>query len=113
MDILKDKNVLITGSSSGIGKAIALLFASEGANVILCSNKSVSDGESVLSEVISMGSRATYYSADLQSEDEIKDLFKKIEDKYASIDILNEKVAKDLLIKEGKSRDIVYKLQER
>ena len=88
MDILKDKNVLITGSSSGIGKAIALLFASEGANVILCSNKSVSDGESVLSEVISMGSRATYYSADLQSEDEIKDLFKKIEDKYASIDIL-------------------------
>lgn len=88
MDILKDKNVLITGSSSGIGKAIALLFASEGANIILCSNKSVSDGESVLSEVISMGSRATYYSADLQSEDEIKDLFKKIEDKYASIDIL-------------------------
>ena len=45
MDILKDKNVLITGSSSGIGKAIALLFASEGANIILCSNKSVSDGE--------------------------------------------------------------------
>ncbi len=33
--------------------------------------------------------------------------------KNASIDILNEMVAKDLLIKEGKSRDIVYKLQER
>lgn len=37
--ILQGKVAVITGSSSGIGKAIALLFAQEGANVILCSNR--------------------------------------------------------------------------
>lgn len=88
MNSLKDKNVLVTGSSSGIGKAIAILFAQEGANVILCSNKSVREGEKVLSEIISMGSNASYYSVDLQKESEIKILFDKIKQRYGTLDVL-------------------------
>lgn len=88
MEKLVGKNVLITGSSSGIGKAIALLFADEGANVILCSNKSTSKGKEVLSEVKTKGSLAEYYSADLRKEEDIKKLFVQIEEKYDYLDIL-------------------------
>lgn len=57
---LKDKIALITGSSSGIGKEIALLFAKEGANVIICSNTSIEEGKKVLQEVKEKGSDAIY-----------------------------------------------------
>ena len=88
MGKLTGKNVLITGSSSGIGKAIALLFADEGANVILCSNRSTSKGNEVLSEIKAKGSIAEYYSADLRKEENIKELFAQIEKKYGHLDVL-------------------------
>lgn len=88
MEKLAGKNVLITGSSSGIGKAVALLFADEGANVILCSNKSTAKGNEVLFNVKEKGSRAEYYSADLRKENDIKTLFAQIEEKYGYLDVL-------------------------
>lgn len=88
MKKLAGKNALITGSSSGIGKAIAYLFAQEGANVILCSNKSTEAGSKVLSSIQQMGSDAEYYSADLRTEKDIKALFAKIEKRYGHLDVL-------------------------
>lgn len=88
MKKLDGKNILITGSSSGIGKAIALLFAKEGANIILCSNQSSKEGYQVLSEVKAIGSNAAYYSADLKKEVEIKNLFEKVEKQYGYLDVL-------------------------
>ena len=85
---LKDKIALITGSSSGIGKEIALLFAKEGANVIICSNTSIEEGKKVLQEVKEKGSDAIYVQADLTKETNIKNMFNKIKDKYGKIDIL-------------------------
>ena len=85
---LKNKVALITGSSSGIGKAIALLFAEEGANVIICSNTSNEEGNNVLKEVIKKGSNAIYIQADLTKESDIKSLFSKIKEKYGKLDIL-------------------------
>lgn len=85
---LKDKVALITGSSSGIGKAIALLFAEEGANVIICSNTSSDEGNKVLEEVKGKGSDAIYIKADLTKENDIKNMFDKIKEKYGKLDIL-------------------------
>ena len=85
---LKNKVALITGSSSGIGKAIALLFAEEGADVIICSNTSNEEGNNVLKEVIKKGSNAIYIQADLTKESDIKSLFSKIKEKYGKLDIL-------------------------
>lgn len=70
--ILQNKVAVITGSSSGIGKAIALLFAQEGASVVLCSNSSVNEGNVVLSEVKQFGNDCKYYSVDLRHEENKK-----------------------------------------
>lgn len=88
MDKLKGKNVLITGSSSGIGKAIAILFAEEGANTIICSNKSTEKGYQLLSDLKAKGVNAEYFSADLSRETDIKKLFEQIEMQYGYLDIL-------------------------
>lgn len=85
---LKNKVALITGSSSGIGKAIALLFAEEGADVIISSNMSSEDGNKVLQKVKEKGSDAIYIQADLTKEANIKNMFKQIKQKYGKLDIL-------------------------
>lgn len=85
---LKNRVALITGSSSGIGKAVALLFAKEGANVIICSNTSKEEGLKTLAEAQKLGSDAIYVQADLTKEEDIKNLFNEIKNKYNKLDIL-------------------------
>lgn len=53
---LKNKVALITGSSKGIGKAIALLFAKEGAKIIVNYNKSEKEAEEVAEKVLFLAS---------------------------------------------------------
>lgn len=88
MKTLEGKKALITGSSSGIGKAIALLFAKEGADVIICSNTSTEKGMQVVNEIVKSGSNAYYYNVDLQKESDIKELFKFVSEKFGCLDIL-------------------------
>ncbi len=85
---LKGKVALVTGSSTGIGKAVAMLFAKEGANVIICSNTSSEEGNVVLKEIKETGSDAIYIQADLTKEIDIKNMFNKIKEKYGKLDIL-------------------------
>jgi 3-oxoacyl-[acyl-carrier protein] reductase len=100
----KDKVVLITGASRGIGKATALAFAKEGASVII--DYFVSDVEpeadlnakKVVESIEKMGSMAMAIEADVSNEDQIKILVGKIINTYGKIDILvnNAGIAIDL-----------------
>lgn len=86
---LNGKVALVTGSSSGIGKAIALKFAEEGADVIVTSSaKSANDGEHVAQLAQEMGTNSVYIQADLCNENEIELMFNEIEKKYGKLDIL-------------------------
>lgn len=86
---LKGKVVLVTGSSSGIGKAIALRFAKEGADVVVASSeKSAEKGEKVAQLAREMGTNSIYIQTDLSSESEIDMMFDKIENEYGKLDIL-------------------------
>jgi short-subunit dehydrogenase len=62
MKILKDKNVVITGAASGIGRSAALAFAREGANIILADLNPASDVEQ---EVKAVGVKAVTFTLDV------------------------------------------------
>lgn len=88
MDKLSGKIAVVTGSSSGIGREIALGFAHEGATIIVTSCSSVSAGEEVVRQINEFGGNAKYYQADLCNRAEVTNLFNKIGTDFGHIDIL-------------------------
>jgi 3-oxoacyl-[acyl-carrier protein] reductase len=87
MNKLFNKIALVTGSSRGIGAAIARKFAQEGAMVIV-HGRDVEALRAVQSEIEQAGGRAIYVSADITSFAEIESMRKQIEEQFGSIDIL-------------------------
>jgi NAD(P)-dependent dehydrogenase (short-subunit alcohol dehydrogenase family) len=86
MKSFEKKTVLITGGTSGIGKATALAFAKEGANVVL-SGRRVTEGEQVAQEITSTGGRALFVQADVAREDDIIALVGKTTETFGGLDI--------------------------
>lgn len=86
---LNGKIALVTGSSSGIGRAVALKFAEEGADVIVTSTKKTSDAAmDVVRQAESFGVRSVFIPADFRNESDIVNLFSEIKDQFSSLDIL-------------------------
>jgi glucose 1-dehydrogenase len=74
MQGIRGKNVLITGSSSGIGQAIAIRFAQEGANVAVNYRKSAAEAERTYAQVQAAGAQGSKHAliqADVASEDDV------------------------------------------
>jgi NAD(P)-dependent dehydrogenase (short-subunit alcohol dehydrogenase family) len=86
MKSFENKTVLITGGTSGIGKATALAFAKEGANVVV-SGRRVAEGEQVAQEITSTGGRALFVQADVAREDDIIALVGKTTETFGGLDI--------------------------
>ena len=86
---LKDKSILITGSSRGIGKSIAHQCALHGANVIISSRK-LSACESTAEEINnSIGKKVAFpIAANISDEDQLKELVNLTKEKIGSIDTL-------------------------
>jgi NAD(P)-dependent dehydrogenase (short-subunit alcohol dehydrogenase family) len=86
--ILKDKVVLVTGSSSGIGQAVAIRFAEEGAKVVINYNKNKQGGEETRAKLTSMNKDCLVVQADVSKEADVKRLFKTVVDEYGTVDVL-------------------------
>lgn len=84
---LEDKVAIVTGSSSGIGKGIAKMFANEGAKVVLSSND-LEGLKKVSSEIKNEGGDSIFIEADMRSEEQIKRMVEEAYDTYGKIDIL-------------------------
>lgn len=85
---LKDKVAIITGGDSGIGKAVAVHFAREGANVVIVYRQQVEDAEETKSLVEEKGRKALLIQADVSVEDNCIDIVERTMADFARIDIL-------------------------
>jgi len=85
---LAEKNVLITGSSKGIGKAIALAFAKQGANVFINYIGDDQEAEEVRAQAEKLGVRAYKYRADVSDSHQVQDMFRYMDKHLGQIDIL-------------------------
>lgn len=85
---LKDKVALITGSSRGIGRATALLFAREGAKVIVNYSKSRKEANAVVNEIRGPGSDAIAVKCNISDEKEVKEMMAESISRFGRIDIL-------------------------
>jgi len=84
---LKDKKILITGASSGIGQAIAISCAQRGAHVLINYRKNLKGAEQTLKEVEKY-SKGFIFQADLTDEKQIGQMFTEISRKVGNIDVL-------------------------
>ncbi len=99
--MLKAKVSVVTGSSRGIGRAVAVKLASLGSDVaVVYHGNSAKAEETVRSIIENYGVKAIAYKADVSSYDETKELVKKIKEDFSRIDILvnNAGIVKDGLI---------------
>lgn len=84
---LKNKMALITGAGSGIGKETALLFAKEGAHVIVADNNEESGNATIL-EIKENKGEASFIKVDVTDEDNVAEMAEIIKKEYKSLDIL-------------------------
>jgi len=85
---LKDKVALVTGSSSGIGEAVALLLAKNHVKVVINSRKSTENGKKVVDKIEKLNGSAIFVKADLTAEKDVEFLFSEIYKVHKTVDIL-------------------------
>jgi len=85
---LKDKVALVTGSSRGVGKAIALAFAKEGAKVMVNYTSNEKAANEVLETIQKMGGQARMFKADVAKKAEAQALVQATVDAFGGLDIL-------------------------
>lgn len=119
----KNKTVIITGASRGIGKAIGLRLAKEGANIVIAS-KSVEENPklggtifSAAAEMEAAGGKALAVQCDIRYEEQVQQVIEKTVEKFGGIDILiNNASAINLTtteLTEPKRFDLMYDINVR
>ena len=100
MELLKGKTALITGAARGIGKAIALKFAAEGANVAFTDLVIDENGKQTEEEIAAFGVKAKGYASNAADFAQTEEVVKQIHADFGRIDILvnNAGITKDGLM---------------
>src|SRR3989344_660234 len=95
----KNKVVVVTGSTRGIGREIAHAFAREGAVAIILGRAAAAAAE-VRDELVNKGLKAESFGCDVTNPENVLEIVNKILDKYKAIDILvnNAGITKDNLL---------------
>src|SRR5688572_30704194 len=83
--VFLNRVVLITGGSSGIGRAAALRFAEQGAKVVIAGRR-VAQGEAVQGELEALGAEAHFMSIDVSQPDQVQRLLDRTIDRFGRLD---------------------------
>jgi NAD(P)-dependent dehydrogenase (short-subunit alcohol dehydrogenase family) len=84
---LTGKTAVITGAGSGIGRATAILFADEGAKVVVV-DIDPSSGEETTRQIKHRQGEAIFIKTDVTNEDQIRSMFSEVEKTYGGVDVL-------------------------
>ena len=100
MNRLADQTAIVTGGSRGIGEAIALRLAREGANVAVCASRSVESAEKVAQKIRDLGCEAIAQKTDVSNSEDVDTLVKTVLDTWGKVDILvnNAGITRDNLL---------------
>ncbi|MBL6874643.1 MAG: 3-oxoacyl-[acyl-carrier-protein] reductase [Flavobacteriales bacterium] len=100
MNLLKNKSVIITGGSRGIGKAIAKKFAQNGANLAITCIKITDEALELVKNIESLGVKAKVYESDASDFESAIKLAENVFNDFGSIDVLvnNAGITKDNLL---------------
>ena len=104
--VLKDKTAIVTGASRGIGKAIALALAENGADVAVI-DLNLEQADEVAAEIKQMGRRAVALAGNVADADSVEDFVTKAAQELGRIDILvnNAGITRDTLLVRMKEDD--------
>lgn len=97
--LLEDKVAIVTGAAQGIGKAIALALAQEGANIVIV-DINLEGAKATAREIESLGRETLVFEVDVSKADQVNEMVKKVLDSFKRIDILinNAGITRDALI---------------
>jgi len=97
LPLLKGQKALVTGASSGIGKAIAIALGHAGADVVVNYSSAEDAATEVAEQAAACGSRTLVFKADVSKEDQVMAMFQAMREEFGAIDILvnNAGVQKD------------------
>jgi len=100
MKALQEQVAIVTGASRGIGRAVALALAAEGANVVVNYAKSQEAAEQVVAEIRDMGSNGLALQGDVSKPNQVEALFKAVLEKWQRVDVLvnNAGITRDTLL---------------
>ena len=100
MELVKGKNVLITGASRGIGKGIAQAFAQQGANVAFTYSSSAGPAQELEKELTALGVKAKAYQSNAADFESAQQLASAVLNEFGTIDVLinNAGITKDNLL---------------
>jgi len=86
--MVRNKVIIVTGSSKGIGKETALLLAENGAKVVINHSNSEKEAEETVAQIIDNGGSAFSFKADVSKKKEVTALFDATLEAYGKIDVL-------------------------
>ncbi|MBI4774662.1 MAG: 3-oxoacyl-ACP reductase FabG [Deltaproteobacteria bacterium] len=85
---LKGKTAVVTGASRGVGRAVAIAYAREGARVVVNYSSNQAAAEATVKEIEALGSQAILHMADVSDRAEANSLISAAKERFGSVDIL-------------------------